>query len=635
MKPKSISSLKGHIFHIPRYQRGYRWDTEQVNMLLDDLWKFSKGKDKGKNNFYCLQPLVVVTIDKDKNEYEVVDGQQRLTTIYLIAKFLQSKSIGFTPYELLFDGRANQQKYIDQRIFQNDIEGEYKKNIENFYIYQAYQSIDNWFKNKFGTKNNDGTWSYDPFVLCKISSMFVSKDAAESGEKYVAVLWHEIADIKGDGALSAFRDLNYGKIPLTATENIKALLVQEDCYSENSSARILALQRVSAWERLSNGLQHKGLKGMIGDSKLDLLDVILDSIAEEINEEKKYGYTRKTSNKYSVDLFNYYVVDKFLNSAGDDDTSRSNAAEDVWERILNRANKLLNWYDHRNLYHLIGLYSLLSGNQGQKLIKEVEALEEFFDEKIQKKRNRTKLEIEEELRKMIGKIIKMEDFVEKNGEKPAEKQGLNHPELRYTERMAGHIRKILTAFNVYETMIDINENRYFPFHLFRDYNPTSLEHIHPKSIDDGSYKEYCSWWEVKKDTLSKEDNEKLNDLLSSEKTFKDDELKVKEIVKNNDAEFERKAGFFAPDEVHHIKNLALIDKDTNSALQFNTLNKKRDILIRIDKSGKTYIPAETHNVFAKKFSADQPGDMQYWLDNDRTQYLNAINKAYQYFTINI
>lgn len=88
---KSVSELLGMKFFIPSYQRGYRWTEQQVKDLLEDIWEFSK-KKKQEYEFYCLQPLVVKCMnnnDKQKaqlniNEewYEVIDGQQRLTTCF-------------------------------------------------------------------------------------------------------------------------------------------------------------------------------------------------------------------------------------------------------------------------------------------------------------------------------------------------------------------------------------------------------------------------------------------------------------------------------------------------------------------------------------------------------------------------
>ena len=80
---KAVKELKNIKFIIPKYQRGYRWQERQVEDLLDDILKFELEKD----NFYCLQPLVVKK-DKCNEKFIVLDGQQRLTTIFLILKFL-------------------------------------------------------------------------------------------------------------------------------------------------------------------------------------------------------------------------------------------------------------------------------------------------------------------------------------------------------------------------------------------------------------------------------------------------------------------------------------------------------------------------------------------------------------------
>ncbi|MEI0701933.1 DUF262 domain-containing protein [Brachyspira intermedia] len=100
VKMCSIGKLLNYNFVIPSYQRGYRWDEIQVNDLLNDIYEFHQNNNEG---FYCLQPLVLKNISDEKisdkkildelklenkdNVYEVIDGQQRLTTIYLILKY--------------------------------------------------------------------------------------------------------------------------------------------------------------------------------------------------------------------------------------------------------------------------------------------------------------------------------------------------------------------------------------------------------------------------------------------------------------------------------------------------------------------------------------------------------------------
>lgn len=76
---KSIEEFsKGTSFYIPNYQRGYRWKAKQVSQLINDIMFFQPTE---KTPFYFLQALAVA---KDNDRYNVVDGQQRLTTIKLI-----------------------------------------------------------------------------------------------------------------------------------------------------------------------------------------------------------------------------------------------------------------------------------------------------------------------------------------------------------------------------------------------------------------------------------------------------------------------------------------------------------------------------------------------------------------------
>src|SRR5579862_7460608 len=79
---KPINDLLKESFFVPSYQRGYRWTERQVMDLLDDVWEFqSKSQEQDKASFYCLQPVVVKM--RDSGDWELIDGQQRLTTILL------------------------------------------------------------------------------------------------------------------------------------------------------------------------------------------------------------------------------------------------------------------------------------------------------------------------------------------------------------------------------------------------------------------------------------------------------------------------------------------------------------------------------------------------------------------------
>ena len=105
--------LDGRYFYIPSYQRGYRWTVKQVGDLLRDLLSFTndfvnEGKEKKQDQFYCLQPIIARSITdkeklklifkdkynddiKERGVWEIIDGQQRLTTIYLLYKYLMDQ----------------------------------------------------------------------------------------------------------------------------------------------------------------------------------------------------------------------------------------------------------------------------------------------------------------------------------------------------------------------------------------------------------------------------------------------------------------------------------------------------------------------------------------------------------------
>jgi uncharacterized protein with ParB-like and HNH nuclease domain len=59
-------------YYIPAYQRGYRWEPQQVTQLLEDIREFTKRANPQPEEFYCLQPLVLRL--RDDGSYEVVDG---------------------------------------------------------------------------------------------------------------------------------------------------------------------------------------------------------------------------------------------------------------------------------------------------------------------------------------------------------------------------------------------------------------------------------------------------------------------------------------------------------------------------------------------------------------------------------
>ena len=77
-----FNSIESITYEIPIYQRNYAWEKDEIEALVRDIWD---ALDK-KNETYYIGTLV--TFDKGDYTYEVIDGQQRLTTLFLLLKAL-------------------------------------------------------------------------------------------------------------------------------------------------------------------------------------------------------------------------------------------------------------------------------------------------------------------------------------------------------------------------------------------------------------------------------------------------------------------------------------------------------------------------------------------------------------------
>lgn len=89
---------------IPRYQRAYAWEDKEIIQLIDDI-----NDIECKETVYYIGSLVVAQVKGKENTYEVVDGQQRLTTLYLLLQYLVSIEAlnGELSKTLSFDCREN------------------------------------------------------------------------------------------------------------------------------------------------------------------------------------------------------------------------------------------------------------------------------------------------------------------------------------------------------------------------------------------------------------------------------------------------------------------------------------------------------------------------------------------------
>lgn len=662
IQPKPFYELLKLKFTIPPYQRGYRWDREQVEALLDDLLDFirqyvrnssCRSSEQQEDIYYCLQPIAVVADSNDTNHYIVVDGQQRLTTIYLLLHFLRNEEEWNYPiYTLSMPKRDVQHAYVNNLDFK-DSTRQYSDNIDNFYIHEAYETIRAWFG-----KDPRRAQMRNDFRM-----LFAYEPEKSELNRDVRVIWYQISGVT---AMEAFRRLNYGKIPLTSTELVKALMLQGgDSMANGAHSRGAAYRRALEWDSMEHALHNPYLWAMLSDvseSSLSHLELILDFVADRINEEMKNPesgltpFTRKDKSlldsKDSRDYFNYNVVNEYLRRNGDE------GIELVWSRIRRTFNLITNWYDNRLWYHLIGLLRMLpvKRKSRREFLNFIHRMSVNSEGKpIDRPEFTSKLKAE------IGNEVRL----------PSE---LNLNMLSYNEnKHKPLIIKVLKLLNVTESISDSSEEHRFAFHLFERFNVTSLEHIHPQNITtDASYDDFYKWVNRRGEDFEQLSNTDFIDIVRNENPdMAAEELKSKamelkteiaeslatlrnltasqksyadkdnqEILEGASRKLDRLFGELSgikESELHSIANMALVDQPTNSALQNYFLDKKRDILMHrhnnycTESSDSTYAPPATRRVFSKDYSRKEPGDMRLWHKKDRTNYLNAITNAYNSF----
>ena len=121
-------------YEVPIYQRNYAWDSDQIEQLIEDI--------RSTKNDYFLGNLIVN--QKENNVYEVIDGQQRLTTLFLLERYL---GIAFANDALRFEARDKANRTLATLPNTNQLTDE----LQSSEIKEGYKIIDDYFE-KTGLK---------------------------------------------------------------------------------------------------------------------------------------------------------------------------------------------------------------------------------------------------------------------------------------------------------------------------------------------------------------------------------------------------------------------------------------------------------------------------------------------------
>lgn len=413
---KTIGELKDHRFYVPSYQRGYRWTENEVTALLDDIYEFST--EGGKR--YCIQPLIVK--HRDDGSFEVVDGQQRLTTVYIFMKIAEQEiRSAVPPFEIEYETRSDSAEFLKSLSDEGNLDKE-KMNIDFYHIASAYEKINSWLDSQ-----------PDKSVAIQELNTKIRKN--------VFFIWYDIPAISNP--ITIFTKVNLGKIPLTNAELIKALLLNKDNFSADTYKR-RQIEMSVAWDRIEQGLRDDSFWYFLNEKEQSdtRIDMLFDLLANEQNAELTTPIDTKQN------YFPFFVFSTVLNS----DSNKEDFVMSLWDKVEKLYAEFHDWYSDLDKYHILG-YLISSGVK----IAEIFAL-------TRGKRKRAVMKALLEKAKLVTGEYELVNISYDNS----------------NDRKK--IRKLLLLLNI-ATLVCKSEKQYrFPFDIYKgetgDKIKWDIEHIH-------------------------------------------------------------------------------------------------------------------------------------------------------------
>ncbi|ANO50825.1 DUF262 domain-containing protein [Woeseia oceani] len=559
-------------FFIPDYQRGFRWSPLQVRQLLDDIREFTQRRNPQPEEFYCLQPLVIKA-RSDEGDFEVVDGQQRLTTLLLIMRHFNERlaeRYRQPLFRLDYKTRPSLDAFLDEPS-----EEAANVNVDFYHLYHAIDTIEDWFEERD-------------------SEVEKIKDALLNQTK---VIWFQLAD--SDNPVEAFTRLNVGKIPLTNDELIRALFLRRSG-PDDKDATSLQLRIAYEWDHLEKTLQSDAfwyfLSNQPGKSE-NRIGFLFDLVARADGllpgaEGDAYGI--------------FYTFNEKLNTPGT--TAEDKRREDEWRKIKQLYLLLEEWFEDRVLYHMVGF--LVS--QGMSII-DIQSLSVDC----------TKSAFVQHLREEIFERAIGEEMPDPPGREAIRECVANRlEELTYLSHR-DKIRALLLLFNLATLLQNRRSNLRFQFDSFKS-ERWDIEHI--RSVTDDRPERHHDrrrWLENSLGYLESKDAEE--ELREDIRGF----LNLSQVEATNqvfDPLYERVLEFFGEtnggEAEHGIPNLTLLDESTNRSYKNAVFAVKRQRLLDLDQSG-IFVPLCTRNVFLKCYNP-QVDNVMFWGEDDRNGYLSAI-----------
>lgn len=602
---KSIEKLRNKYFFVDSYQRGYKWKPQQVKALLDDIDEF---KLERASDFYCLQPVVVKRtklVEQDDAQYywELIDGQQRMTTIFIILSYLNKDRFFHLRYETRKESTEflNQLSHLTENVSETSL-----STIDSYYFFEAYKAVEQWFLKK------------------EEEAGFSREDWQSKLLKNTKVIWYAVRSKENEDSrkqsIEIFTRLNQGKIPLTDAELLKALFLQNivKAYENPEVAIQKQIEMANQWDSIEQSLQDENFWAFLsphkGTNKYTRIELIFDLIAQKSKSEH-------SAIEQDHQTFLYYAS-KFKSDVNSKEQLKE-VIESIWQDVLTGFQRLNEWYQDDHLYHLIGY---LIGQKYKKIQNLWEAA---------KGSKRDNFEhvligfIEEELKTIFK-------------QKKEDKEILAFEAIDYERsNVRPKLISLLTLFNIYRHE---QQRTRFPFKQYYTCK-WDIEHIHAQQSPELSQEDKLkSWFEDQDKIINNVPSEDQAGLRAALDKCKEADRNESDFLQNEYLNELYAVVGETSENVHTLDNLCLLPDEINRSIGNAPFFIKRQDIISSEQEWEqgnsetdlktSFIPLASQQVFSKYFSQDV-NQMLKWGTSDRDAYKKALIGCFKRYGIQL
>ena len=568
------SQLKQIYYNIPDYQRGYEWGENNVRLLLEDLKKFLdkiyiSDTDKFLDDklFYCLQHITIISKDNEEY-YNVVDGQQRLTTIAIILAYFGKADL--LKGKLKYSSREDTGEFLNNEIFtrkyweQNDKEEDVKHKDE-FYIRAAANMVQTWDKEQ--------TWN------------------SNQRKRYIEILLNRtklIVNVVSGNEEMIFANINGAKAELDGADLLRAVQIThsskekyEITHSDNSNeVNEYRVKMGMLLDEINNWCGQKDVRTFLGRFLKD------DSFDKSGFNEKLYPinylyrmmYEMHPDNNMPFEFrFFEYGLDIKGNGVGDDN----------WEMYIELKRIygfVRDWYESDEIYHYL---SYLFSNFKSKV--NFVAIYKTWEN------SKGKLSFITELKKEISKyILEIYSSDGENNEEPAKEKLKN--DLANLSFSWYHNKESLVKILILLDVIYSCKSKYrLPINYFVS-KGEDIEHIGCQTPNEEDLNNREKWLEYIK---------KLNDYKFDIDKGRLDEwweklLKEQEVIDDVTSNIIDELNSYG---LNSIGNLVLLHSSQNRSYRNASFNTKKSIIIEDYYNNKYSIRPYTLKAFSSNHTS--------------------------------